>query len=338
MPVLFHFHLLTIAHEITADGFIVTITTNRPCHVYLRYSKVYPRMHRKGTQRRGEAFGWDVRFCFVSYQHLEQDEPGDTITHTFTWPNWENCWTRFFYFWATVGGYEAVSDSPIFWMHYLWVVGPPPVVTIFYPDASPEVTSMDGNTYVDTAWCTWGVIRPMSGTSASTVVTLGQVRIRCGSGPIGACYYQLYRSVMLFDMSVNLGCVVTTAKIHLWGLDKEDDDNVVPWLAVFSSNPASNTTLIPADHLTLGDTPLSDIIAYPDFDPAGWNILTLNAAGIALINAALAGDGIVKLGFREARFDAADIPPWPTTNRNILYFVWESADHVAGHTPYIELT
>jgi len=329
--------MLTIDHEITADGFIVTITTNRACHCYLRYSKVYPRIHRKGVLRRGVVFGWDARFCFVSYQHIEQNEEGDTITHTFTWPGWENCSTRYFYFFATVGGFPGVSDSPIFWMHYLLEVGPPPVQTIFYPDPSPEITCMDGQTQVDTTWRSWALIHPMSGTSATTVLPINYVRIRCGSGPVGNCYYQLYRSLMLFDTSVNLGCHITSGKIHLWGKEKKDTGLTLPWLGIFSSNPATNIDLIPADHLTLGNTPLSAIITYGDYTVGAWNVLTLNAAGIALLNAALAADGIVKLGIREARYDAPNIGPFETQSNRIITLSWEAADHADPHCPYLEV-
>lgn len=144
MPVL-RFHLLTIEHEITVDGFIVTVTTNAACHLYLRYSDVPPRIHPKSVDRRGLSMGWDVRFCFVSYQDLEQDEPGDTFTHTFTWPGWVVCTTHYFYFWGTMGGQAMVSDSPIFSLHYLWEC-PPPGTYVFTPGYSRGyLTGVDAN-------------------------------------------------------------------------------------------------------------------------------------------------------------------------------------------------
>lgn len=121
----FPWHLLTINHVLWFGGFTVITTSNRPCHMYLRYSKFYPHIHRKPVFRRGVAFGWDVRICFVSYQHIEQNEEGDTLTHTFTWPGWENCFTSYFYFYASVNNYDGVSDSPYFWMHYWWDAPPP---------------------------------------------------------------------------------------------------------------------------------------------------------------------------------------------------------------------
>jgi len=130
-------HLLTIAHTLWVGGFTVTITTNAASHLYLRYSNIFPRIHRKTVERRGVAFGWDVRYCFTVYQHIEQNEPGDTFTHTFTWPSWQNCNTRYFYFWGTMGAQDSVSDSPIFWLHYLWT---PPVYLILRPVGVGDLT------------------------------------------------------------------------------------------------------------------------------------------------------------------------------------------------------
>lgn len=123
MPVL-RFHLLTINHYIWEGGFTVIITTNAACHLYLRYSDIFPRIHRKPVERRGLVMGWDARYCFTVYQHIEQNEAGDTWTHTYTWPGWEDCHTRYFYFWGTMGGQDMVSETPIFWLHYLWVLPP----------------------------------------------------------------------------------------------------------------------------------------------------------------------------------------------------------------------
>ena len=136
MPVL-RFHLLTIDHEMVEGGFTVTITTNAACHLYLRYSDVFPRIHRKTVQRRGLAMGWDARYCFVAYHHIEQNEESDTFTHTFTWPGWSDCETRYFYFWGTMGGQDMVSDTPIFWLHYLWEAPPEPdLICHFVSDCS----------------------------------------------------------------------------------------------------------------------------------------------------------------------------------------------------------
>ncbi len=61
---------------------------------------------------------YDARFCFVVYEDIEQEEAGDTFTHTFIWRGWEECQTRYFYFWATSEGEKMLSTSPIFSKHF----------------------------------------------------------------------------------------------------------------------------------------------------------------------------------------------------------------------------
>jgi len=332
------FHLLTIDHEITADGFIVTITTNTPCHLYLRYSKVYPRIHRKSVLRRGVVFGWDARFCFVSYQHIEQNEDGDTITHTFTWPDWENCWTRYFYFWGTKTGFEMASDSPIFWLHYLWTAVPPPDQTIFYSDPHPELTSVDGTVWRVSTWDSWAAYRNGDGTGSQDDGSGLDLRIRCGSGAPPNNYYELYRAIALYDLSIGLGAQVASAKIHLWASSKADTADKKPTFALSSSAPASNIALVPSDYQTLGNTHLAVPIPYDDFILDSWVELTLNPVGIAHINAALASDGIVKFGFREGKYDLDDVPPFPGLKNSLIYLGALAVD-TADPTkrPYLEV-
>ena len=109
------------AHEVTLfeTGFTIVTTTNRPCHMYLRHSRKNPEKHLKPIMRRGIALYSDARYCFVSYRDIGQNEPGDTLIHTFTWEPWTWCAERYYYFWAMVGVYSSPSTSPIFHLHYL---------------------------------------------------------------------------------------------------------------------------------------------------------------------------------------------------------------------------
>jgi len=301
----FPWHMLTIDHEMTADGFIITITTNRACHCYLRYSKVYPRIHRKSVLRRGVVFGWDARFCFVSYQHLEQDEEGDTYIHTFTWPGWENCHTRYFYFFATVGGFPGVSDSPIFWLHYLWIA-PPPMV-YFYPDAHPETTSVDGGVWRinPSPYGDWATIRDGPGTNFGDAAATMQVYIYAYYPP--NTYVNIYRSILLFDTTIiPPGATIHAAELRLYGHSKVVHPS---WgaaaLSVVSSLPTLNYQLQPSDYGTLGGIALSDTILMNDIVAGGHNLFTFNPAGLA----AITKEGITKLGIREDTWDRANIPP-----------------------------
>lgn len=58
-----------------------------------------------------------LRYCFVDFEHNEQEEPGDTIYHTFIKEPWPFCQVRWFTFRAIIEGVWAASVGPIFMKH-----------------------------------------------------------------------------------------------------------------------------------------------------------------------------------------------------------------------------
>ncbi len=131
MP-MFHWALSSINQQAIATGFKITTTTDVPCHQWLRHTLKKPWSHPKPVSRRGLFMMYDARFCFVAFEDIEQNEEGDTTTHTFTWPGWTVCQTRYFYFWATIAIYFSPSTSCIFSLHYQL---PPPLILKQYHDA-----------------------------------------------------------------------------------------------------------------------------------------------------------------------------------------------------------
>ncbi|MBA7582388.1 hypothetical protein ES708_24316 [subsurface metagenome] len=107
----------TIAQEDTPDGFTITITTDIPCHLWLYWTDKTPWTHPKGTIDRGLAVKTDSYWCFVAWHKIEQNEAGDTLIHTFSWPGWEKCQTKYFRFHGEIADEESVSDSPIHKKH-----------------------------------------------------------------------------------------------------------------------------------------------------------------------------------------------------------------------------
>lgn len=310
MPVL-RFHLLTITHEQGVGEVLVTVTTNAACHLYLRYSDVFPRIHRKSMVRRGLATDWDARYCFTVYQHIEQNEAGDTFTHTFTWPDWENCNTRYFYFWGTMGGQDMVSDTPIFWIHYLSEVTPGPE-TIFYP-------ILDGWAARDSRG-TWAQVHDGIGTYADD--DLADMRCLLATHPYVAQWSYFGRAIILFDTTGWLPTwSILTAKLEINIAGRGDRLGISPAINVFESDPLSNDQIVPADYQRLYDTPLSTQIEYADWQPNFvYKTFLLNATGITKI----INGGITKLGLRESNWDAPDIDPWggapPLQNRNAFLY------------------
>lgn len=122
-------------------------------------------------------------------------------------------------------------------------------------------------------------------------------------------YLDLYRGIALFDVSSQLSPIRQATFIG-YGLYKEDLPGALPDLNLYSANPASNTEIVAGDYDSLGSVPYCDTpIAYGDFVIDGWNSFILNAVGLAALNAAIAGDGIFKVGFRDVTHDVLGTPP-----------------------------
>jgi len=100
------------------DGYKIVVTTDIPCHLYMRWTTVKPQKHIIPVLRRGVYMHGDTYFCFVVYTDKEQCEAGDTLTHTFIITDWPDCQTRWLYFWGKVAGITAVSTTAIFDLHW----------------------------------------------------------------------------------------------------------------------------------------------------------------------------------------------------------------------------
>lgn len=107
-----------LSHVVTPAGFNITVHTDTACHLWLRHTQKAPQEHPRSLQKRGLLWMKDRRYCFVAYSDLEQNEVGDTTTHTFTWDGWLYCWVRYFYFWGQVAEQASPSNTCIFMLHY----------------------------------------------------------------------------------------------------------------------------------------------------------------------------------------------------------------------------
>ena len=96
------------------DGAKLIVVTDIPCHLYMRWSRQPPWSHASVARRRGLAMHTDRYFCFTTYLDNEQEEAGDTLTHTFIKTPWPYCECRYFYFWGKVGDTVCISDTPCF--------------------------------------------------------------------------------------------------------------------------------------------------------------------------------------------------------------------------------
>lgn len=117
MSALDHFAIMIITYTFTPTAVIIYIRTNNPAHLTCYYTDTPPRKHHTTRIIRGATVPWGVYFCFVGWVALEQQEAGDTLAHTFIFPDWQYCKTLYFTFRGTVGEKISPSVGPIFQKH-----------------------------------------------------------------------------------------------------------------------------------------------------------------------------------------------------------------------------
>lgn len=120
-----HWAPLALSQAPIEDEYWLQVTTDIPCHLFMRWTLTEPLTHPTELIRRGISLPYATRWCFVNMHENEQLEPGDTLVHTFRKSNWPVCQTRWFYFVGTIAGDDSPSSSCIFHVHH----EPPPATT-----------------------------------------------------------------------------------------------------------------------------------------------------------------------------------------------------------------
>jgi len=150
---------------------------------------------------------------------------------------------------------------------------------------------------------------------------------------------QITRPILLFNASsIPPGTPIKGINLKLRVLGHQDDLLITPEFNIFSSNPASDTDIVDLDYQTLGTLPLSTAKPEGDLVTDDYTIWTLNGDGIALVQAAINGDGIVKLGVRESKYDAPDIEPTPSYQNAWSGLVIYTVEKGTDYAPILEVT
>ena len=176
----------------------------------------------------------------------------------------------------------------------------------FYPDASPETTSVDGFAY-ETTVANWATIRTGAGDGADDSGTDSTFGFRCYT--TSGNYDRLYRFITLFDTSaIPDAATITSAVYSVFAYGVVDENSYNLYANVYTSAPASDTAVVAGDYDSLGTTALCDTpIGDASWDIDDYQNFTLNAAGLATISKT----GITKLGMREATYDVGgSTPAW----------------------------
>jgi hypothetical protein len=136
--------LTSITYLQTIDGIIIITTTDIPCHLFKRETTTIPQKHVNPIVTRGAVIGTYIDQCFVAYTDVEQQEQGDTLTHTFIQEPWPVCETRWFYFWGTKLLTIMPSASPIFEYHRTLT---PTTIIRCYPTTPQHTWWLNGQTW-----------------------------------------------------------------------------------------------------------------------------------------------------------------------------------------------
>lgn len=268
------------------------------------------------------------RYCFTSFTDVEQEEAGDTTSHTFLIAPWIVGEKRWYYFLGTISGVESKSRSALF--EYTRV--PVPTTAIFYCDKDPEVSSVDGHAARQAAPWTWATIRSGAGNMSSDSGSTLNVRMQTYQDPYP--WTHIYRSAILFDTSpIPLGATIISARVKLFCGGKVDSLNCDPSFTIVYSYPLSNTAIVPEDYQRFGGVSFSTIMTYTALQVDAWNTFHINDAGLPYI---IRG-GITRLGIREYRHDASNHEPTVLPSKEAgCYF--RSADWSDVYRPQLEVT
>ena len=205
--------------------------------------------------------------------------------------------------------------------------------SLFYPDPSPESTTVDGTAYAyaSGAGATWAASRAASGYGSqddSAVDDMG----RLTSSSTTDRYHGFHRQFLLFDTSalgdgdtIDSGTVTLTSDVT--AIDDFGDDTV---LTNTGSGPASNTAIVKDDYQTMVGaieqaSNRIDVGAFVN----STHVYTLNAAGIATVTAARGAGtaGITKFGGRLSCDQDNSAPTWTSSGQSTpRYYAAETAD------------
>ncbi len=211
---------------------------------------------------------------------------------------------------------------------------------IFYPDAHIESTSVDGFVGIDTppSPYSWADSHDHAGDRSEDEGSSIIIQIRTASGSPGFDWYQFYRGIVVFDISgIPSGSMITAATLSLYGVSKTDPFSISPTINIFSANPASNIVLVDGDYASLGTIGYYTAITFDDFSTIGYNVFTLNTIALTALQTALDGDSIIKLGIREATYDAPDSEPTWVASR-LIQFTMYASEQGSGFKPKLTVT
>jgi len=326
-----HFVVRNVTFTITAAGVQVVCYSNNSCHLWLRWTNIVPQKHVNTVIVRGAPMGTYIDQCFVVYTDVEQQEPGDTWTHTFILEPWPVCETRWFYFWGTVGGILSPSRSAIFSYHRLTQ---PTITTIrLYTAPGRLGNAVDGETGYMYSPLNWSQIHGGPGNIVNTGDPYTLVIIMFWAPP--GYFLSLRRAHLTFNLAtIPPASTIISARLVLTAVGKLNDAHLTAAYNIVQSYCQYNNDLVIPDYQRCNTVPFSIAKSYDSIILSVPQVFDLNANGLAtLIPGAYA-----KFAVRESNYDIPNIQPGGTAYSQCSLY-WGSADNAnPAVRPYLEIT
>lgn len=98
--------------EEAGDVYVVQTTTDIACHQRMAWSLIKYTKMSMPLYKRNVFIGFEFAYFLPAPTYLDQDEPGDTLIHTFKFADWPPEQTRFYYFSSTIDGTDVNTASP----------------------------------------------------------------------------------------------------------------------------------------------------------------------------------------------------------------------------------
>ncbi len=195
----------------------------------------------------------------------------------------------------------------------------PLVLLEVYPDADPEVSSVDGwVAHTEGTEVSWATLVAAAGNDSEDSLAARIIVFLEAAVSDTDKWRELRRGILLFDTSaIPDGANILSVVLSVYCYQKSDELAIAPDVNVYASAPAVDTALANGDFDSLGATPFSTAITFDDMVVGAYNDFILNTAG----KAAISKTGITKLGLKNANYDVANnAPSWIANKSSGFYF------------------
>lgn len=105
--------IVSYVHSWAGNTILISCTTDNPCHLYLHHTDRHPTRAKLSDWDGGIGWMTRPRWAASEFTTVDQQQPGDTTTHTFSFDGWTPSSVRWWAITGTIAGAHSPSASPI---------------------------------------------------------------------------------------------------------------------------------------------------------------------------------------------------------------------------------